>query len=292
MNALKSYGLAFLTGTVITILLTVTMLQITMDFRILLFLSSVLYFIGGFLNAKTNGSAFVKVGLILLVYSTLFIVLVLEQLPSLYYFVFFFIISSGLGMFFSKNQKEVKVSALVVILLMSFASIKLIPKAIEKQLTTAKNDPLPQFEMKDMNGNFIKSKDFEGKVVLLDFFGNWCAPCIQELKELDRVQRKFESNKNVLFYVINANFGGDTPEKFQTFIDKKNYNFTYAYDYESKIYNLLKLPRGGSLPALMIVDKNQTIRMLHIGYNRAETNFSKNLTQKIEQLLREKQFDD
>lgn len=34
--------------------------------------------------------------------------------------------------------------------------------------------------------------DYEGNVVLLNFWATWCQPCITELPELDRLQRDFE----------------------------------------------------------------------------------------------------
>ena len=289
MSVLKSYLLSLATGIIITTILVLVMLYVTMDFRTLLFLTCFLFFSGSYLNEKTKGNILIKTGLVLLIYTTLFVKLVvIEQLPGLYYFPIFFIISGLLGGHFLKYKKKTMSLTFVFVLGLFSISLWAIPLAIENNLTVEKSQPLPAIEIHQMNGEKVTSEDLKGKVIVLDFFGNWCAPCIQELKELDKVQRKYESNKEVVFYVINANFGGDTPEKFQRFVDKKNYNFKYAYDYDSKIYHQLKLPRGGSLPALLIVDKSQTIRMLHIGYNTAETNFSKSITQKIEQYLNEK----
>ena len=132
----------------------------------------------------------------------------------------------------------------------------------------------------EISGNIVDSKTLEGKVVILDFFGTWCKPCIGELKELDKVQMAFKDNKDVVFYVINANYGGDTPEKFKAFIDKHNYKFKFAYDYDSKIFKLLKLQKLG-IPVTLIIDREMNIRLQHVGYNPAETNFSENMIKTI-----------
>ena len=89
--------------------------------------------------------------------------------------------------------------------------------------------------------------------------------------------------KILSFFVINADLGGDTPEKFDTFLAKHNYKFRVAYDDNSEIYKLLELQNLG-LPALLIVDKDQHIRIQHVGYNTAETNFSENIIKTINSL--------
>ncbi|MBC8111723.1 MAG: redoxin domain-containing protein [Verrucomicrobia bacterium] len=42
------------------------------------------------------------------------------------------------------------------------------------------NKPLPDFELKDMNGKIISSKDLKGKFVHINFWSVTCVPCIQE----------------------------------------------------------------------------------------------------------------
>jgi peroxiredoxin len=166
---------------------------------------------------------------------------------------------------------------------MLFLAIKVIPIDIEDSLTQTRFEQIPQFTIQEMTGNVVDSKTLEGKVVVLDFFGTWCKPCIGELKELEKIQSYFKDSPDVAFYVIDANYGGDTPQKFKAFIDKTTYNFNFAYDYNSEIFKLLKLQKLG-IPVLLIIDKEQNIRKQHVGYNPAETNFTKNMIETINSL--------
>lgn len=163
---------------------------------------------------------------------------------------------------------------------MLFIAIKIIPNDIKNSLTQTRFDQLPNFSIHDMSGNVIDSESLKGKVVVLDFFGTWCKPCVQELKELDKIRMAFKEHDDVVFYIINADLGGDTPEKFKTFVEKNNYKFQFAYDHESKIYKLLKLQQLG-LPTLLIIDKDHNIRIQHVGYNPAETNFTRSMIESI-----------
>lgn len=50
-------------------------------------------------------------------------------------------------------------------------------------------DTLPPFSFIDAEGRSLTLADFAGKVVLLDFWATWCAPCVAEIPALDRLQR-------------------------------------------------------------------------------------------------------
>jgi thiol-disulfide isomerase/thioredoxin len=50
--------------------------------------------------------------------------------------------------------------------------------------------PAPQTGFLDADGQEITLAAFEGKVVLLNFWATWCAPCVREMPTLDRLQDK------------------------------------------------------------------------------------------------------
>jgi thiol-disulfide isomerase/thioredoxin len=50
--------------------------------------------------------------------------------------------------------------------------------------------PAPQAGFSDAAGRDLTLADFKGRVVLLNFWATWCAPCVREMPTLDRVQDK------------------------------------------------------------------------------------------------------
>lgn len=56
--------------------------------------------------------------------------------------------------------------------------------------------PAPDFDLEKIAGGALKSADLKGKVVIVDFWATWCAPCIQEIPNYNALYEKW-SGKGV-----------------------------------------------------------------------------------------------
>jgi thiol-disulfide isomerase/thioredoxin len=52
--------------------------------------------------------------------------------------------------------------------------------------------PAPPVQWYDAKGNVITMEKFRGKVVLLNVWATWCAPCVHEMPSLDKLQRRYK----------------------------------------------------------------------------------------------------
>jgi thiol-disulfide isomerase/thioredoxin len=59
----------------------------------------------------------------------------------------------------------------------------------------------PSFHLADIQGKPITSSSLRGKVVLVDFWASWCAPCIAAMPDIERLQQKFAKNGLVVLGV-------------------------------------------------------------------------------------------
>ena len=62
----------------------------------------------------------------------------------------------------------------------------------QEENVNASSSRAPHFTLQDIHGNTLRLEDLRGKVVLLNFFATWCAPCIQEIPDFVRLRGKFK----------------------------------------------------------------------------------------------------
>lgn len=63
------------------------------------------------------------------------------------------------------------------------------------------DEPAYQFTLKDVNNKPFALKNFEGKIIVLDFWASWCLPCIKALPLLKQIQKN-DVSKNVVFISV------------------------------------------------------------------------------------------
>ncbi len=60
---------------------------------------------------------------------------------------------------------------------------------------------VPDFTLNDPGGRAVSLSDFRGKVVLLDFWATWCAPCVDAVPELQDLSRRYKNKDLVILSV-------------------------------------------------------------------------------------------
>ena len=68
------------------------------------------------------------------------------------------------------------------------------------------------FSMKDINDTEKKISSSENKILLLNFWATWCAPCIKEIPELIELKKKFKNNVEIYFLSVDSNVKKTVPK--------------------------------------------------------------------------------
>ena len=80
----------------------------------------------------------------------------------------------------------------------------------------------PRFEVKDLNGRTVRLSNYQGKVVLVNFWATWCPPCRAEMQDLVRLQR--EHAKHGL-QIIGVTYPPEKKERVRRFARRLKVNY-------------------------------------------------------------------
>ncbi len=103
----------------------------------------------------------------------------------------------------------------------------------------------------DHKNNQLNLKDFKGKLILLNFWATWCAPCKEEMPSLDKLQINKDLDNLEIFPI---NIGNDSVEKSQKFYDDLEIqNLKFYFDNSVTLAKKLSL-RG--IPTSVLFNKD------------------------------------
>ena len=140
---------------------------------------------------------------------------------------------------------------LVFIYLISSSSSYAIQQPNLKNLIVHK-DPkkLEKINFININNETIDLNKFKNSLIIINFWATWCAPCIEEMPSLNRL----ETNPNFKnLQIIPINIGRDSIEKSKNFYKKLNINNLQIYfDKDAELANKFLL-RG--LPTTVFINK-------------------------------------
>ncbi len=92
-------------------------------------------------------------------------------------------------------------------------------------------DSAPSFSVSANGGRTVSLSNFGGKILLLNFWATWCAPCVQEIPSLNQLQSRFRDRGLV---VLGISVDKDEAA-YRQFVDRFRLSFLTARDPDQKI---------------------------------------------------------
>jgi thiol-disulfide isomerase/thioredoxin len=118
------------------------------------------------------------------------------------------------------------------------------------------NKPAGELEfLKILNSTVTSAKlsDFKSKVVILDFWGTWCAPCIEALPHLENLQNRFGNDLKVITIT------DESEERIDKFLKKRNVSLPIALDNDRKLAAAFPYR---AVSHTVVIDKNGIVRAI------------------------------
>lgn len=111
-------------------------------------------------------------------------------------------------------------------------------------------EPVPEIEFLDAEGDAMTLEDFRGRMVVLNLWATWCAPCRREMPSLDRLQARLGGDQ--LEVVALSQDRGDSLEKIREFYDEVGVRHLAIYrDPQASVARALRAP---GLPTTIVID--------------------------------------
>jgi thiol-disulfide isomerase/thioredoxin len=164
----------------------------------------------------------------------------------------------------TRNLRSLGLAALFAAAFLAWAASSLRPLFRSMTANTAGSAKAPAWELKDLDGKLVKSSDFDGRVVILDFWATWCAPCKAEIPGFIELQREY-GNRGLV--VVGVSLDEEGPAKVRQFMTHFGMNYPVVLgDAE-----LMKDFGGTAIPTTVIIDRSGNIVARHVGFVPKET---------------------
>jgi peroxiredoxin len=106
----------------------------------------------------------------------------------------------------------------------------------------------PDFTLQTLEGRAAQLREFRGKLVLLNFWATWCAPCLHEMPSMERLYQTFKQTDFVLLAVSTDRQGAEVAKPY---VDNLKLTFPILLDSTSVVSRQYSV-RG--LPTTYLID--------------------------------------
>ena len=154
-----------------------------------------------------------------------------------------------------QNKIDLAIKAATGVLLVALAFV--IVYSVQDHVVGV-GDSAPGFRVKTENGALMTPTSFGGKVLILNFWASWCAPCVQEIPSLNQIQKMFGSQGLV---VLGVNVDSKE-ELYRNMLQRFQVTFQTVRDPQENInyrYGTYKVPES------YIIDRNGKVLQKYAG---------------------------
>ncbi|MCP4040565.1 MAG: TlpA family protein disulfide reductase [Gammaproteobacteria bacterium] len=152
---------------------------------------------------------------------------------------------------------------LVLLLLLGGLTVIAAEEKPRAELRALKHSiPASNFYLRDLDGELIRLSDFQGKVVLLNFWATWCTSC---LKEMPSMQRLYQAYRDKGLEIVAVSVDTASAAKVRAYTEKLGLTFPILHDRDNLINRLYSNP---GVPSSYLIDPQGKVAYRVLGeYN-------------------------
>lgn len=157
--------------------------------------------------------------------------------------------------------------------------------------------PIELFALETLGGGTVDMAAMKGKILVLDFWATWCAPCKAAMPGMNMAVQKYAGDEGVAFFFISTMENGSNYKKgLSDFLAEKGFgHFVVPLDSETTggrakdlVYNTYAREfRFSGIPQKMIIDGKGRLRWRSLGYHGSPSELADEISYIIEKLKAE-----
>lgn len=129
--------------------------------------------------------------------------------------------------------------------------------SLDSEMAPSKDMSAPEFSLSNLQNQQVSLGDMKDRVIVLNFWATWCAPCVQEMIYFQEAQER--NPENLLVLAINQE---EKPDVIRGFIQDMGFTFEVLLDEGGQVTKLYKVL---ALPNTFFLDQQGVIRFHHMG---------------------------
>lgn len=131
-------------------------------------------------------------------------------------------------------------------------------------VVAAEDRPMPEFSLPDLSGSQqFDSSQLQGKVVYIDFWASWCAPCRVSFPILDAIAKEY-ADRGLQVIGINLDENLDDARRF---VEQTPVDFLLLSDPEGQSAGEFSVK---AMPSAYLIDRQGQIRKVHLGFRKGD----------------------
>ena len=127
------------------------------------------------------------------------------------------------------------------------------------EISDEKTKAAYDFTLDELDGETLNFEDLKGKVVFINFWATWCAPCVAEMPSIDNLYEIYQDNPEVVFIMINVE---NKEDKVRKVLKKKKFSFSTYFPNATQIP---KVYESKGIPTTFVLDKEGFIAYKKVG---------------------------